>query len=343
MDNPSSYRKWFHVCSLLTLCSVWSCSEGHGIKDTSSESDTKESSSGSETESEAATGTKTGTKAKSETVRETTGADTAQTQSERPASTSSVATSKVSHSGTLSGPTLTQSSTTTTSNATTGPSTPSCGPRILVSAVIRDFSMRQEGNKPKHPDFQQFTGEEETVGLVQDTLNSQGKPVAALPINTKQLTSAENFAQWYTDVPGVNHTFQRSLEFVEDTKERGIYEYKNNRFFPIGPNDGWGKQQFDHNFGFTTEISLQFQYKKNQTFTFTGDDDLWLFIEGKLALDIGGLHPPVKKTLDLDVVGPRLGLVHGRLYTMKIFHAERRATGSNFHVRSNIGCFFEPG
>lgn len=216
-----------------------------------------------------------------------------------------------------------------------------CGPKIKLPVTIRDFSV---GDNPddtgRHPDFQIFTGKTATKGLVQKLLVND-KPVASDPINPEQMTSAQNFAQWYTNVPGVNHTFQKSIEFIET--DSGLYEYDNSSFFPLSPNEGWGKQQFDSNFGFTTEIAIQFKYEANQTFTFRGDDDLWLFIDGKLALDIGGLHPPVEETLDLDAKRDELGLVEGKVYTMRIFHAERRASGSNFKVKANIGCFFVPG
>lgn len=237
--------------------------------------------------------------------------------------------------------TTSPSSSSTDSGTTTTVPAGNCGPKINIPVIVRDFSVGEFKNDPSHhDDFQIFTGSEATKGLVQTQLVNL-KPVASDPVNTQQMTSAASFSQWYTDVPGVNHTFRRTLEFVET--KTGFYEYDNSKFFPLGPDEGWGKQQFESNFGFTTEIVMQFKHEENQSFTFRGDDDLWLFIEGKLALDIGGLHPPVEETLDLDAKRDELGLVVGKVYTMRIFHAERRASGSNFKVQANIGCFFEPG
>ena len=71
---------------------------------------------------------------------------------------------------------------------------------------------------------------------------------------------------------------------------------------------------------------------------FRGDDDLWLFINGKLAIDLGGLHQPQQNILSLDARAAELGLVVGGTYAMDIFHAERHSTASNFRIETTIDC-----
>lgn len=93
-----------------------------------------------------------------------------------------------------------------------------------------------------------------------------------------------------------------------------------------------------HNFHFTMEMHMQFVYNEGQNlqFAFRGDDDVWIFINNRLALDIGGLNYKVKDTLRLDKKKDQLQIVDGEVYNMDIFYAERNPTGSNLLVQTNM-------
>ena len=114
--------------------------------------------------------------------------------------------------------------------------------------------------------------------------------------------------------------------------------FDSNAFFPID-GQGFGNTPGQpHNFHFTTEIHLKFKYEAGQKFTFRGDDDLWIFVNKKLALDVGGSHQALLGTIDFDAQAALLGITAGGEYQMDIYHAERQTTESNFRIETNISC-----
>lgn len=92
------------------------------------------------------------------------------------------------------------------------------------------------------------------------------------------------------------------------------------------------------NYLFTTvgEGKFVFNKEKNLYFDFTGDDDVYLFINGKLAVDVGGAHMATTGRVNLNDIAEEFNLVDDGIYDFTFFHAERRSTGSNFKIRTNI-------
>ena len=83
--------------------------------------------------------------------------------------------------------------------------------------------------------------------------------------------------------------------------------------------------------------TAQFTYKENDYFYFSGDDDVYLFINGKLALDLGGAHGVCYKEINLsDLDADTYGLVAGEVATFTFFYMERCSDNSNFSMRTNI-------
>jgi fibro-slime domain-containing protein len=176
--------------------------------------------------------------------------------------------------------------------------------------------------------------------------SKNGDQRASLATTTGGALAGESqFRQWYRDVPGVNASKQITLTLVRNANSN-VYTFNDKTdagytskggYFPINGEllGNSGGSTPNQNFHFTTEIETQFVCEKNrgQVFTFTGDDDVWVFIDGKLVVDIGGIHSAQSQTIDVDRL---TWLVDGQTYRLKVFNAERHRTQSNFRIDTTL-------
>ena len=194
------------------------------------------------------------------------------------------------------------------------------------------------------------------TGMVEEYLGPNGVPVPAtnFPENCQATT---HIAQWFlpevvaqkNGQPVTNATC-RSIELNLDNDglwlgqkdknslEGGLFllddfEYLDaERTIPNPYFDNISSGGKRHNFGFTMKIQATFEYIPGQYFEFFGDDDVWVFINNRLVVDIGGQHAQVAGAVDLDT----LGLTEGVNYPFHIFYAERHTSESNFKMKTSI-------
>lgn len=240
---------------------------------------------------------------------------------------------------------------------------------VTLRAKLRDFRDHLASNPNAHPDFENSAFMDcggSNLGYVNSTLGQDGlvdtslfrddqrNPVLARtnhPNNQARCyTSSERFNEWYNDLPEVNRSFYIDLALTRNAQ--GVYTYDNANFLPLNRGGGWQKfRPTDPDpfgpvpsvndtdiWGFTMELHTLFTYQagSGQVFSFSGDDDVWVFINGRLAIDLGGLHPHLSATVNLDQRAQALGLVDGGNYTLDFYFAERHSTGSHCQISTSL-------
>lgn len=148
-----------------------------------------------------------------------------------------------------------------------------------------------------------------------------------------------------------------------DTESRSIYEDDTARSLQFYPIDGLGYDailgdttdktdspyQKDENGNITATVrpehpngsytlrgEAQFVYQDNLYFEFSGDDDVYMYINGVLALDLGGAHGICTKRVNLKDVATKCHLTPGEVATFTFFYMERNSDASNFKIETNM-------
>lgn len=205
-----------------------------------------------------------------------------------------------------------------------------------LTGTVRDFIPGPLVPGSTNPDFESGIG-----GVISGMVGSTLTGSAPTPVSfgaPGYITSAASFAEWYGPAaPSMSY----SITLSETFPGSGIFTYTNGAFFPIDTLL-LGDYCCGHNYHFTYQIAATFGYipGAGQTFDFSGDDDVWVFFDKKLGIDLGGVHGAAFQSVNMDTLfGP--GKAAGN-YAFDFFFAERHTTGSNLTISTSLNLVSAP-
>ena len=239
---------------------------------------------------------------------------------------------------------------------------------MKISAVFRDFSVYTD----PYGDFQGGGDMIQGLIDPSLDKDGKPRALADVrTLSNGSIDSPESFQRWYRDTED-SETLVSTLTLFDNADGGYVNRWKDTGeqwcvdgtcydgtpvFFPVDsltdgsdfveatiPEEYGGnwlpESEFDpdavpHNYGFTTEVKYWFKYDVDSpaTLGFLGDDDMWVFVNGILAVDMGNVHMPKLGVVTIDEAGAETyDLEEGGVYPIQVFHAERNPTGSSFKL-----------
>lgn len=200
------------------------------------------------------------------------------------------------------------------------------GGQVTLTGTVRDF--RADGANFEGT----ITGLR--TGAVATTLSGASPTLTASGATHISNTGAGAFDNWFSR-PTDSTSYAITLN--ETSPGSGVYSYTNNSFFPIN-NQIYGNEGRSQNYHFTYAIHASFGYVagSGQTFTFGGDDDVWVFFDGLRGIDLGGVHGFASQTVNLDTLFNAAGGRASGNYSFDFYFAERHTAGSNLTISTSL-------
>jgi fibro-slime domain-containing protein len=152
------------------------------------------------------------------------------------------------------------------------------------------------------------------VRIVRDTITPGGVPTYDPAGALSTIPSASAFADWWADGPNSQTT--HGTMYLSKGAGDPVFRFEDRNFRPL---EGFATGVDS----FTYEAHTAISYEPGATLSFASADDLWVFLNGKLVVDLGGVHSRKQLVVTLDALAAQLGLVPGGDYPVDIFYAHR--------------------
>lgn len=168
--------------------------------------------------------------------------------------------------------------------------------------------------------------------------------------------SNTNYYYYDTDT-GTSKLYEHTYTQASSEDKGSLANDKPIGFFPFHDYDATSNvyvnqnKALNHHVGMSMEIEFMLSedrlddYGQPIIFDFSGDDDLWVFVEwedengkkqSKLLLDLGGVHQPIHGDINFTTGTNTQFIQPNQPYTLKVFYLERGGCDSNCSIRFNL-------
>ncbi|XP_021356440.1 uncharacterized protein LOC110452321 isoform X2 [Mizuhopecten yessoensis] len=221
---------------------------------------------------------------------------------------------------------------TTQLNAVAGGNSSASASDWILPIVYYDFSV-------SHTDF---TGYESTI-VSQPTYVPS--PYGGW-LRRSSTPSSDTFSEWFVKT-GSNLAFDNNITLTITSTSPPTHRFISDKFYPVD-GLGFGDNEKDclgedHNLGFTSAIRSGFVYKGSETIAVGGGDDMWVFLNGVLVLEViargEGANIPCKK-IDISAASSSGGAT---LTPLSGYVVNSQCVTSNTEINENVTLELEVG
>lgn len=149
------------------------------------------------------------------------------------------------------------------------------------------------------------------------------------------------------------------LPITDKNNEEGMTKYESPLYESLRSLEQYGQTYYCRNYSYALACNSSFIYRETEDlfFTFEGNDDAYLFINGELVLDMGGTHSAAEASIKLnDYVNAArekvaeakaagveptardaaLALESGKSYSFDFYYLQRKGPEANLRIETNI-------
>ena len=196
----------------------------------------------------------------------------------------------------------------------------------LVANALNGNNLMTSNNKVLEPHFNEefLTGDNSKHTALAKIYKNVSFPFTKQKLNDAGEKDDNGVEYWYFDSADTTLAMRKDIAsqnyYLENVGEKQNWSKNVNSasaeqdaygFFPFNETSTPCKAS-RYNYGFGTKLEFKFRLTDNGTvvgtdgeehpikFNFSGDDDVWVYVDGKLALDVGGAHEKVTGQIDFE-------------------------------------------